>query len=295
MVCLNGISRNNKSKNFEKNIFERFKMQIKRKITLLILCLFVILSIGYKIDRLYKCKTDIPIQIIESNSIADVKNFVEPETLFVFDYDNVLVEGKLDYGFDAWFCSMVSELECSGISRSIAVKQLLPIYEKIQQTADVQPVERCAKDLIEGLKSSGHNVIILTVRSMCLVDSVFRQLKSIDINIEQGSIVENGINTALSKIGAKYCNGILFCDGYYKGLALKTFLSGKPDLKIKKIVFVDDKLKNIESVKSTAQELGIKFVGIRYGYTDARTKAYVLDNESRLLAQKTLQKVTICS
>jgi FMN phosphatase YigB (HAD superfamily) len=77
----------------------------------------------------------------------------------------------------------------------------------------------------------------------------------------------------------------LFCDGFYKGPALKAFLQGKPDLKVKKIVFVDDKLKNVESVKVAAQELGINFVGIRYGHTDVRTKAYALDEKSLMLAE----------
>jgi FMN phosphatase YigB (HAD superfamily) len=270
-------------------------MKTKIKIPLLVLSLFITVAVFYEFEQLYKRKTSTFVQVIESNSIEDVKKFIEPETLVIFDYDNVLVEGKLDYGFDAWFCAMTSELENNGMEKSVVVKKLLPIYEEIQQTAEVQPVEKCTKDLIEALKSAGHNVMVLTVRSLCLVDCVFRQLKSIDINIEQGAISENGINAALAKIGATYVNGILFCDGYYKGLALKAFLEGRPDLKVKKIVFIDDKLKNIESVKAAAQELGINFVGMRYGYTDARAKAYVLDEESKALVQKLLSDLKLIS
>ncbi len=231
----------------------------------------------------YKFKSDVPSQIIESNSIGDVKKFVEPETLFIFDYDNVLVQGKSDYGFDVWFCSVLSELEKSGLSREEAKDKLFPIYENIQKTADVIPVQDSARTLIDDLKNDGYSVMILTIRSFCLADIVFRQLRSIDIDIKRNSIPEAGINKDLSKVSATYFDGILFCDGLHKGDALKLFLQGKSDLKVKKIVFVDDKLKNVESVKATAQDLGIKFVGIRYGRTDERVKQYKLDEKSLAL------------
>ncbi|MFH1254628.1 MAG: DUF2608 domain-containing protein [bacterium] len=228
---------------------------------------------------------DASVQIVESNSIQDVRKFIEPDTLFIFDYDNVLVEGKLDYGFDAWFCAMMGKLEGYGLSTADAKSKLLPVYEEFQRSAVVQAVEPGTKSLIESLKNDGHNLMILTVRSLCLIESVFQQLKSVEIDVVRGSIPENGINSTLSKLGSKYLNGILFCDGYYKGPALKAFLLGHPELKIKKIVFVDDKLKNLESVKVAAQELGIKFVGLRYACTDARTKAYTLDDKSFRLAE----------
>lgn len=260
-----------------------------KKITQLlffVLCSSITSIALYKFYGNFKPTTTVSSIVIESNSIQDIKKFAEPETLFVFDYDNVLIEGKTDYGFDAWFCAIVSELEEHGLSRQMAVQKLLPIYEQIQQSAEVKVVESCAQPLIESLKKTGNKVIILTVRSHCLIDCIFRQLKSVKIDIERGAIPENGINSKLTEFGAKYVNGILMCDGYNKGPALKTFLLGNPNLKVKNIVFIDDKLKNIESVRTAVKELGIKFSGIRYGLTDARVKAYALDNESRLLAQK---------
>ena len=264
--------------------------KITRLFALILTCLVVAVSF-YKFQGSYitsrmpsRTLVDESVQILESNSIQDVKKFIEPDTLFIFDYDNVLVEGKVDYGFDAWFCAMMSKLEGYGLSMADAKAKLLPVYEEFQRSAVVQAVEPGTKSLIESLKNDGHNLMILTVRSLCLIESVFKQLKSVEIDVERGSIPENGINSTLSKLGSQYLNGILFCDGYYKGPALKSFLLGHPELKIKKIVFVDDKLKNLESVKVSAQELGIKFVGLRYACTDARTKAYKLDEKSLMLA-----------
>ena len=255
------------------------------KILLLSVSFFVVICVFYKFKNSLKIEETISAQIIESNAIEDVKKFAEQDTLFIFDYDNVLVEGKEDYGFDAWFCSMFAELEKSGLSKADVKAKLLPVYEEIQRTAQVQTVELCTKNLIEDLRKDGHKVMILTVRSLCLIETVFRQLKSVEIDIERGAISEDGINSDLCNLGSKYVNGILFCDCCAKGPALKTFLLGHPDLKIKKIVFVDDKMKNIESVKSTAQEMGIKFVGIRYGRTDERAKAFRLDSNSLQMAE----------
>ena len=261
---------------------------MKIKNVVLLVGLACISIVCFKFGNFLPKKTIACSQVIESNTIQDVKNFIEPDTLFIFDFDNVIVEGKDDYGFDAWFCSMVGELENGGMKREFAVQSLLPIYEKIQRTAEVLPVDKSTKELIDGLKADGHKVMILTVRSLCLVNSIFRQLKSVKIDIEEGSIPEDGINLDLAKVGATYCKGVLLCNGYYKGQALKAFLAGKPKLKVKNIVFVDDKLKNIDSVKATTQEMGINFVGIRYGLTDTRTKAYVLDKNSKSLVQKIL-------
>ncbi len=259
------------------------------KLFVLTLCSLAVAIAFYKFQGSRKLPIGVPadtsVQIIESNAIEDVKRFIEPETLFIFDYDNVLVEGKVDYGFDAWFCAMMNKLEDNGLSNADAKSKLLPVYVEIQRSAAVQAVESCTKDLIKDLKNNGHSVMILTVRSLCLIESVFNQLKSVGIDVEQGAISENGINATLTTLGSKYCNGILFCDGYYKGPALKAFLLGKPELKVKKIVFVDDKLKNVESVKVAAQELGMNFVGIRYGHTDVKVRAYNLDERSLMLAE----------
>jgi phosphoglycolate phosphatase-like HAD superfamily hydrolase len=261
---------------------------MKKSTKLLLAAIFSFAAITFY--SIYKFKPGVSSQIIESSSIQDVKKFIEPGTLFVFDYDQVLVQGKIDYGFDAWFCAAFAELEKRGLSREEAKRKLLPIYWQIQLTSEVKLVEEGAKTLIDDLKRSGHNVMILTVRSRCLADSVFRQLQSIGIDVKRDAIFEDGINSALDKVGAKYVDGILFCDGYYKGDALKTFLQGKPDLKVKNIVFIDDKLKNVESVKAAAQEMGINFVGIRYGRTDERVKAYKLDERSLMLVDSLANK-----
>lgn len=261
---------------------------MKIKNVALLLSVACVSVLCFKFGKFQPQAKKIQSQVIESNCIEDVKKFIDKDTLFIFDFDNVLIEGKKDFGFDAWFCAMVGELEAGGIERSDAVNKLLPIYQKIQRTAEVSPVDVRTKAMIEDLKSQGYNVMILTVRSFCLVNSVFRQLKSVEIDIENGCIPEDGINKALTKVDANYSNGVLLCNGYHKGNALKAFLDGKPDLKVKKIVFVDDKLKNIEAVKATSQEMGINFVGIRYGLTDARTKAYLLDEKSKIIAKKIL-------
>lgn len=269
-------------------------MKNQSKIILITVCLFVIVISFYKFSKItIKSEDQVASSIIiESNSIEDVKKFAESETLFIFDYDNVLVEGKTDYGFDAWFCSAMNSLTNNGLDSKIALNKLLPIYENIQHTAEVKLVETCSKSLIDDLKKSGHKVIILTVRSLCLIESVFNQLKSVDIDISTGALAENGANQELAKIGAKYTDGILFCDGYYKGNALKVFLQFHPTLKAKNIVFIDDKLKNIDSVKSAAKDLEVNFVGIRYGKTDERTKAFVMDDRSKKLVQNILQDVS---
>jgi hypothetical protein len=72
-----------------------------------------------------------------------------------------------------------------------------------------------------------------------------------------------------------------------KGKALKAFLNHYK-LKFKKIIFIDDRKKNLESVEKTISKLNIPFVGIEYTAAVMHTEPL---NEKRAKLQfKTLSK-----
>ncbi|MGI4776184.1 MAG: DUF2608 domain-containing protein [Janthinobacterium lividum] len=68
-----------------------------------------------------------------------------------------------------------------------------------------------------------------------------------------------------------YKDGIIFTTRLSKGEVLKSFLE-RIKFKPKKIIFVDNKLKNIKSVESYCEEQGIIFTGFFYNFIRSKPK-----------------------
>ena len=71
--------------------------------------------------------------------------------------------------------------------------------------------------------------------------------------------------------------GIVFLDGRNKGEFLKAFLDEVLQTRPKKVVFIDDKLKNVKHVEEAMAAEGISFVGVRYGYLDEKVNSLNMD------------------
>jgi hypothetical protein len=76
-----------------------------------------------------------------------------------------------------------------------------------------------------------------------------------------------------------FVDGMLFASGAHKGEVLKAFLAIISPCKFKKIIFVDDKRKNLESVENISAAIGVQFIGIEYTY--AKTKKRPTRNEKK--------------
>ncbi|MDR2781558.1 MAG: DUF2608 domain-containing protein [Holosporaceae bacterium] len=80
-----------------------------------------------------------------------------------------------------------------------------------------------------------------------------------------------------------FVDGMLLANGVDKGEVLKSFLSKIPQYKFKRIIFIDDKLKNLESIEKICTEMGAQFVGIEYAYS--KIKKYPSLNPKRVRKQ----------
>jgi hypothetical protein len=61
-----------------------------------------------------------------------------------------------------------------------------------------------------------------------------------------------------------FAEGMLLAAGADKGEVLKAFLSRVPQYKFGKIIFIDDRLKNLVSVEKICPEINAGFIGIEY-------------------------------
>jgi hypothetical protein len=136
--------------------------------------------------------------------------------------------------------------------------------------------------LINVLQSRGIKTLLLTanyngkVADIKSIESLcYLKLKKLGIDFEQSWKNFNRINFKRTESKGKkfipfFGNGMIFTCRVPKGEILKEFLTKLPQYKFKKVIFIDDHLKNIKSVEEATAKLNIEFVGIEYTY--AKTK-----------------------
>lgn len=209
-------------------------------------------------------------KIIESNTVTEINNHLndDPEhTLVIFDIDNTLAAPKLEIGSDQWVNYLVQEKMKQGLDMQQAFNAVLPTYFHVQFKVAMHPVEDITPALIQELQTNGTSVIALTARSIFVASRTLDQLK--DMRVALGIRNHNNELHLNMPIPCIYMDGVIFSGNNDKGLVLIELLN-TIDFKPTRIIFLDDKLKNITAVEYAAQKCGIEFVGIRYGRCDER-------------------------
>ena len=144
----------------------------------------------------------------------------------------------------------------------------MPTYIQVQLETPLVPIEKQTPNLIRYLQSRGLLAMGLTARSLPLVERTIEQLSLIDVDFTRNSLYDHEIYVTLD-FPALYKHGVFYCSDNCKGQILLHFFDNI-NYHPKKIIFVDDKMKNIKAVEKYVEEKGIEFVGLRYGAADER-------------------------
>ncbi len=207
-------------------------------------------------------------EIIESKDISILLELTDDQTLFVSDLNNVLMETAQDLGSDAWAGYEVKrQMKETGLSKMEVLHTFVPFWHRILLVAPVKAVEGRAPEVIRQMQNRGTKVMGLTARYTEMAYPTHSQLRSIGIHMEKNTVyaydweIEGGY-------ASKFVEGIVFVGlRNDKGETLMRCLD-QLGFKPKKIVFIDDKLKNVLSVQKAVEARGIPFTGVRYGYLD---------------------------
>lgn len=103
------------------------------------------------------------------------------------------------------------------------------------------------------------------------------------------------------EIYPSFYNGMLFAAGYDKGELFKFFILKLPQYKFKRIIFIDDKMKNLKSMEKIAESIKTDFTGIEYTYFEkqnlsrldlkkAKIQLETLIKEKRWISFKEIEK-----
>ncbi len=213
--------------------------------------------------------------IIEIEHIADVAQLVKEhaemhhnnKVLVAFDLCNTLFCPRLyqDWGSDHWLDAHAKRLiEKEGIEPIKAWNALLPIYCEIQghPAFMLEPVEMGTLEALESIKMYADITIALTARSLPIISETLTRMYNAGISFKTTGF---GPAFDMNYIRARYQEGVIFCSGGNKGIALLSVLK-KVDYIPTEIIIVDDKLSNLLAIEKAfiAAQSEIKLTLIHY-------------------------------
>lgn len=225
------------------------------------------------------CFLTLNAEIVEIQEISKILPAIEnPNTLVLIDMDDTLTDSTLMLGTGLWRKS----LRENG-SRHVETLKKLNLLERKEELHDrmthfvatripVKPVEEAFPTVVAEMQAQSVPVYVFTARGkkkwysteISNIDSLT------DAQLEQaGYAFQNTVPPAeWSELDpAFYGNGVLYTSPIKKGIFLKNLIE-KTGYRPAKIVFIDDKKDQVESVEKAAAELGIPYVGFWYTRAD---------------------------
>lgn len=250
--------------------------------------------------------------IIETNSLEPFENAAETatnDTLIIFDVQEVLIVAK-DQILTPLYKDDYRVIKDRIIS-TYPHDQQIKLFSTILSEYQTEIVDHKIVKTLENLKQKGIKAIALTsgyTGSYGVIksreDLRLKRLNEIGISFKDSfpniaPLIFLHLEGVNSKHLPMFKDGVIFACRLSKGEVLKAFLN-EVNYKPKKIIFVDNQLKNMKSVESYCQEEGIEFIGFHYNFIRSKPKLAlnkkvvqyqfkVLERDHRWLSDKEAQ------
>ncbi|MDR2778711.1 MAG: DUF2608 domain-containing protein [Puniceicoccales bacterium] len=215
--------------------------------------------------------------IIIANVIDDIEDKlknIDSKTLVIFDCDEVLTtlseqvwQAQNHDFFIEW---------CNRNISNISEEALYEIATSILVSSKNLLVNQRMPQLVKSLRKRNIKSLVLTALSMQPIAAVMdpmawriSTLESFGYNFKAfwPSLSDKHFKKFGGKYPPAYSSGVVCCGNIPKSQCLMEFLA-YAKVTPKKIIFIDDKIENIEDVEKQCNLVGINFLGIQY--TEAR-------------------------
>jgi hypothetical protein len=212
-------------------------------------------------------------KVIETQFIDDVVPLIDEDTWFLVDLDNCMFQGAQALGHANWFYDELQQRMQKGMSREEAIRDAYPIWIKTQKLCKIKPLETNFVPALVMLQAKGVVIMGLTHRQPSVADSTIQQVNSLGFDFLK-TAPSKEIFSVPAPTPTLYSQGVLFVGDYNKkNDVFEPFLSllGR---KPKKIVFIDDKRKNVEELERLTN-YGIEYIGVHYTAIEHVEPVYV--------------------
>lgn len=213
-------------------------------------------------------------KIEETDTISDILNEVDQNTLVFFDIDDTLITTESFLGSSPWWDYFVKKISSANFSDKWTPEIYSTIY-KILCKVPMVLIEPGTEQMIEALQKKGIPTFALTARGKNEnfhpeADlGTHQHLTSVGIDFTK-TVLPIAIDPHTAQF---FSYGVVFTRYQEKGPFLEIFIKNL-DLHSSKIVFVDDKIEQLKSVEKAVEGMGIDFYGYRYGRLDAQHQQF---------------------
>lgn len=213
--------------------------------------------------------------IFQIDSLGQISKDHPEQTLFLFDLDDTIFDFPHMLGSKAWRKYIAEATQ--EIDASVNWHDIFSYF--ITQNHPIVSVEEITSNFISNLQQHGHIVCGFTSRERNLwydtsqpsVDLLtVNQLNSLNIDFDKGELEKRFPDLAKN---SEYFQGIFFANIEPKGNFLWHLLNNTALLP-QKIVFIDDKPSQVESVSATLDQLGIANECYIYTATNQKAKRF---------------------
>jgi FMN phosphatase YigB (HAD superfamily) len=219
-----------------------------------------------------------PKEITEIANISNILSSVSFYTCVLFDYDNTLAEPTDSFeqiGSDQWFEALLQHAFKLLPDQKTTAKQLvLALSEAVQPHIKMQLIENKTKQVIKILQDIHIPVMLVTARGLESFEATKKQLKELELDFSKSwpsqsfkFDVGNPDNLAI------YDDGQIYCNGNSKDLCIKKLFESIHYFP-HHIIMVDDREKNLISVKNMMEMNGGHFSGLRYNKLDPKVNEF---------------------
>lgn len=222
---------------------------------------------------LFFCFTSLEAKIIETKHIKDVLPFIDENTWLLVDLDNCMFEAAQALGHANWFYDELQQRMKNGMTREEAIRDAYPHWIKTQRVCKVKVLEEDFVPTLSMLQNRAITMMGLTHRQPSVADSTARQVNSLDFDFLITAPSKDSFSIP-AKTHTLYYQGILFVGDYNKKIdVFESFLAILKE-KPQKVVFIDDKRKNVEELEALAK-YGIEYIGVHYTAIEDAKPVYV--------------------
>ncbi|MBS0622295.1 MAG: DUF2608 domain-containing protein [Verrucomicrobia bacterium] len=201
--------------------------------------------------------------IVVTSDFMEVLSWVKEDTLVVLDIENTLIRPSHYLGSTSWGWAYVDHLKGQGYTKEQAQEETRALMKEIVQQSDYVPVQPQIPGVVNQLQTLGLEVMGLSNRPPSWGFATTDGLASVGIDLLKTAPVQ-GTFVMPHREDLQFIEGTLYIsDMGDKGEGLIDFLeivARRPA----RVLFVDDRLRNVERVHAALVRAGIECVAIHY-------------------------------
>lgn len=267
-------------------------MKLRNILKFISICLLFVLVACSEQSRIFSTS--------DSSFIEEELKEADKNTLVIFDINDVLFEQK-ELLFKKQNSTLLKNL-LKEMSANMSNEEEQTLYSVVVQRPVVYVDENFVR-IIHDFQNKNVKVIALTnglvgtygyVKSMDRL--LIQQLRDLDYHLEKSWLDLKNAQIYMTKSKDRkilFAEGIVFANKMIskasKGESLLAFFK-YADFYPKKVIFIDDKLKNLKSVSNILEKQGVEFIGFEYTKAKNRKDSPVITKEHAKLQLSILKK-----